>query len=131
MSLPSALGQTYSNIEVSSSATGAAAETAAAIDAIGDDRVRYFNRPIRGPYPEDPEQRWRVAGGPPFNDAVALASGTWLAPLDDDDAFLHDHVERLLEHARSTRAELAYGLIRQHRPGGVDRHARRLSAALG
>ncbi len=119
VSLPSALSQTYSNIEVIVVGDGAADETAAAIEAVGDDRVRYFNRPIRGPYPEDPEQRWRVAGGPPFNDAVALASGAWLAPLDDDDAFLPDHVERLLDHARSTRAELAYGLIRQHRPGGA------------
>ena len=119
VSLPSALNQTYPHVEVVVVGDGAAPETAAAIEAVGDDRIRYFNRPIRGPYPDDPEQRWRVAGGPPFNDAVALASGAWLAPLDDDDAFLPDHVERLLDHARTTQAELAYGLIRQHRPGGV------------
>ena len=75
MSLPSALGQTYKSIEVVVVGDGAGPETAAAIQAVGDDRVRYVNRPIRGPYPEDPEQRWRVAGGPPFNEAVALAIG--------------------------------------------------------
>jgi putative methyltransferase (TIGR04325 family) len=119
VALPSALGQTYSPIEVIVVGDNAGPDTAAVIEAVGDERVRYVNRPIRGPYPEDPEQLWRVAGGPPFNEAVALASGAWLAPLDDDDAFLPDHVERLLDHARSTNAELAYGLIRQHRPGGV------------
>ena len=119
VALPSALSQTYSQIEVVVVGDGAGPHIAEAIEAVGDERVTYFNRPVRGPYPENPEWRWRVAGGPPFNDAVALAKGAWLAPLDDDDAFLPDHVERLLEHARSKRAELAYGLIRQHRPGGV------------
>jgi putative methyltransferase (TIGR04325 family) len=119
VALPSALNQTYSPVEVVVVGDGAGPEIAAAIESVGDDRVRYFNRPIRGPYPENPEWRWRVAGGPPFNEAVALAQGSWLAPLDDDDAFLPDHVERLLDHARAKRAELAYGLIRQHRPGGV------------
>jgi putative methyltransferase (TIGR04325 family) len=119
VSLPSALSQTYSPIEVVVVGDAAGPEIAAAIAEVGDERVTYFNRPVRGPYPDNPEWRWRVAGGPPFNDAVALAKGVWLAPLDDDDAFLPDHVERLLEHARSKQAELAYGLIRQHRPGGV------------
>jgi putative methyltransferase (TIGR04325 family) len=119
VALPSALSQTYAPIEVVVVGDAAGPEIAAAIEAVGDERVRYFNRPVRGPYPDNPEWRWRVAGGPPFNEAVALAKGAWLAPLDDDDAFLPDHVERLLEHARSQRAELAYGLIRQHRPGGV------------
>jgi putative methyltransferase (TIGR04325 family) len=117
--LPSALAQTHERIEVIVVGDEAPPETAAVIDEAADERVRFFNRPLRGPYPADPEQRWYVAGGPPFNEAVALASGAWLAPLDDDDAFMPDHVERLLEHARAERAELAYGLIRQHRPGGV------------
>lgn len=117
--LPSALSQTYGRVEVIVVGDGSPPATAEAVESLGDRRVRYVNRPIRGPYPADPEQRWYVAGVPPFNDAVALASGDWIAPLDDDDAFTPEHVERLLDLARSERAELAYGLIRQHRPGGV------------
>jgi len=75
VALPSILGQTYSNVEVIVVGDAAPPETEEAIAALGDDRVRYSNRTYRGPYPEDPEQRWRVAGGPPFNDAVSCASG--------------------------------------------------------
>ena len=117
--LPSALAQTYGRIEVIVVGDEAPPQTAAAVESFGDDRIRYFNRPLRGPYPEDPKRRWYVAGGPPYNDAVALATGEWIAPLDDDDAFTPDHVERLLEFARAERAELAYGAIRRHRPGGA------------
>jgi putative methyltransferase (TIGR04325 family) len=117
--LPSALNQTYDQIEVIVVGDESPPQTSEAVASLGDDRVRYFNRPLRGPYPDDPKQRWYVAGSSPYNDAVALASGEWIAPLDDDDAFTPDHVERLLEFARAERAELAYGAIRQHRPGGV------------
>jgi putative methyltransferase (TIGR04325 family) len=117
--LPSALGQTYERIEVIVVGDEAPPETAQVVESFGDDRIRYVNRPLRGPYPDDPKQRWYVAGGPPYNDAVALAAGQWIAPLDDDDAFTPDHVERLLDFARAERAELAYAAIRQHRPGGV------------
>jgi putative methyltransferase (TIGR04325 family) len=117
--LPSALAQTHERIEVIVVGDEAPPETEAAVESFADDRIRYFNRPLRGPYPDDPKRRWYVAGGPPFNDAVALATGGWIAPLDDDDAFTPDHVERLVEFARSQRAELAYGAIRQHRPGGA------------
>jgi putative methyltransferase (TIGR04325 family) len=117
--LPSALAQTYERIEVIVVGDQAPPQTAEVVASVGDDRVRYVNRPVRGPYPDDPTKRWYVAGVPPYNHGVELARGHWIAPLDDDDRFTPDHVERLLDFARSERLEFAYGAIREHRPGGI------------
>ncbi len=53
-----------------------------------------------------------VAGTAPANAATRESKGAWIAPLDHDDEFEPDHIERLLEHARSTHAELVYGRLR-------------------
>ena len=74
VALPSILGQTYSNLEVIVVGDCAPPETAAAIAAVGDPRVSYFNRTVRGPYPEDPAKRWYVIGTPPYNEALALGA---------------------------------------------------------
>jgi glycosyltransferase involved in cell wall biosynthesis len=49
-----------------------------------------------------------------MNLASELASGQWIAPLDDDDAFVPDHIEALVGAARAQRAEVVYGNILQH-----------------
>ena len=110
VALPSILAQTHSNLEVIVVGDGAPAETAEAVAAVGDPRVRYFNRTIRGPYPEDPARRWYVIGSPPLNDALALAGGRWIAVLGDDDAVRPTHTEHLLAAAREHRHEHCYGL---------------------
>jgi hypothetical protein len=110
--LPSALGQTYSNIEVIVVGDAAPPQAAEAVARFDDPRVRYYNRTVRGPYPDDPHALWHVAGTPPHNEAVAAAAGAWIAPLDDDDAFYPDHVERLLGAARERRLEMCYGRLR-------------------
>lgn len=129
--LPSVLAQTYENLEVIVVGDGAPAQAREAVEAIGDERLRFHNLAPRGPYPDDPETRWLVAGVPPFNEAVRLARGRWIAPLDDDDAFRPGHVERLLAHAHAERAELAYGAMRQHRPGGVSERVGGFPPRLG
>ncbi|HET7443409.1 MAG TPA: glycosyltransferase family A protein [Solirubrobacterales bacterium] len=119
VALPSILGQTYSNLEVIVVGDSAPPETAAAIAAIGDPRVTYFNRPNRGPYPEDPAKRWYVIGTPPFNEALAMARGRWIAALGDDDAVRPTHTERLLASARERRLEHCYGLQQVNFPEGA------------
>lgn len=109
VALPSILGQSHSNLEVIVVGDAAPPETAAAIEAVGDSRVRYLNRTYRGPYPEDPNRRWYVIGTPPFNEALAQARGRWIAALGDDDAVRPDHTERLLAAAREHRYEHCYG----------------------
>jgi hypothetical protein len=117
--VPSVLGQTYPNVELVVVGDGAPPQTAEALAALGDPRVRYENLTVRAPYPEDPTEFWFVAGTPPWNAAWELAEGSWIAPLNDDDAFRPDHIEKLLAAARSQDFEVAYGAIEHHHPNGT------------
>jgi cellulose synthase/poly-beta-1,6-N-acetylglucosamine synthase-like glycosyltransferase len=109
VALPSILAQTYTNLEVIVVGDCAPPETERAITSIGDPRVSYFNRTMRGPYPEDPDRRWYVIGTPPYNEALARARGRWIAGLGDDDSVLPTHTEKLLAAARECRYEHCYG----------------------
>lgn len=102
--------QTYPNLEVVVVCDGRDEETARRIEGLGDPRLRTVQRPRNGPYPEDRGARWRVAGTHPFNQAVALARGSWIAPIDQDDEWSQDHLEVLLEGARTSGAEVVYGV---------------------
>src|SRR6202022_2274550 len=66
------------------------------------------------------ELLWMVAGGPAINEAARLATGRWIAIMDDDDACTPDHVELLLGAARDRRLEFCYGRIRRHDPNGPE-----------
>jgi glycosyltransferase involved in cell wall biosynthesis len=110
--LASVLGQTYPHWEAVVVCDGPAPETQARVEALGDARLRCFQRPRNGPYPQTSPARWMVAGVHPFNEGVALARGAWIAPMDQDDAWSPHHLEVLLERARRTRAELVYGATR-------------------
>ena len=112
IALPSILSQTYSNLEVIVVGDSAPPQTAEAVAAIGDPRISYFNRTIRGPYPEDPSKRWYVIGTPPLNEALAPARGRWIAVLGDYDAVRPTHTESLLGAAREHGWEHCYGLQR-------------------
>lgn len=114
VALPSILAQSYSNLEVVVCGDCAPPETAAAIAEIGDPRVIYVNRTIRGPYHEDPSKRWFAIGGPPFNDALAIARGRWIAILGDDDAVRPNHTEDLVAAAQEHRFEHCYGRQQIH-----------------
>ncbi|WGD38073.1 glycosyltransferase family 2 protein [Lysinibacter sp. HNR] len=105
--------QTYENLEIVIVNDGPNEKTAQAIKKLGNKRIRYFELEQRSAYPENPHNRWMVAGSPGMNRAVELAQGDWIAPLDDDDAFTPDHLEKLLELAHTERAELAYGALIQ------------------
>jgi len=111
--IASVLRQTYDRFEVIVVNDGPNAETAAAIAKLGDGRVRYVEFAEQHWYPEDPHSRWMVAGSPGMNHGANLASGKWIAPLDDDDEFSDDHIEKLLSVALEQRAELAYGALLQ------------------
>jgi hypothetical protein len=116
--LPSVLGQSYQNFEVVVVGDAAPDDARKAVEEVGDPRISFFNLPFRGPYPSEAAARWFVVGTPPFNEAMHRAIGRWIAPLDDDDAFAPNHLERLLERARADRLELAYGQIDMHLPDG-------------
>jgi glycosyltransferase involved in cell wall biosynthesis len=104
--------QTYPNWEAIVVCDGQQASTAAHIASLRDPRIRCVQRPRNGPYPAERIARWQVAGVHPFNEAVALAQGSWIAPIDQDDEWSDDHLDVLLTAAQRTRAELAYGVAR-------------------
>lgn len=110
--LPTLLLQTYPHWECIVVGDVVTDDTAQRIAALGDERIRFENLAVRGPYPESPERRWRIAGTAPANAAAEASRGAWIAPLDDDDEFDNDHLEVLLERARSARAEFVYGQLR-------------------
>jgi hypothetical protein len=118
-SIPSVLEQTYQNFEIVVVGDGAPPEVFEALASLGDPRIRSFNMSVRGPYSDVPEHAWLAVGTPPLNRAIAEARGRWLAPLDDDDSFTPEHIERLLEAARARRLELVYGLLRCNYPDGT------------
>lgn len=122
--IPSVLAQSHQNFEILICGDAAPDQARVAAESFGDPRITFSNRLYRGPYPDDPEVRWRVAGVPPYNEAVRRARGLWIAPLDDDDAFRPQHIEQLLIRAREQRLELCYARICAHLRGGA-------SATLG
>jgi hypothetical protein len=116
--IASALAQTYRNVEVLVVGDGATPDTVEAIEAVKDPRLRFVNL-ARPDYPADPEHRWQVAGTQAVNHALELARGEWIAPLDDDDEFMPDHVELLLSVAIEYRLEMVYGQsLMQQADGG-------------
>lgn len=110
--LPTVLRQSYTNWEAVIVGDGCDDDTAERIAALGDPRLRFFNRDANGPYPADPISRWLVAGTHASNEAIARARGSWIAPLDDDDEWSDDHLATLLAEAQRTACELVYGRMR-------------------
>ena len=122
IAIPSVLGQTYENIELIIVNDGPNDRTRAAVEGLGDARIRYEEFPVRSSYPTDPHSRWMVAGSPGMNRGAELARGTWIAPLDEDDYFTPDHIEKLVALAREQRVELAYGALIQKNLVNGDEH---------
>ncbi|TFC44951.1 glycosyltransferase family 2 protein [Cryobacterium sp. TmT2-59] len=113
VALASVLAQTYERFEIVVVNDGPNERTRRAIAALGDSRISFHELEQRGSYPEDSRSRWMVAGTPAANRAARLSTGSWIAPLDDDDEFTPDHIEKLVSLARSQHAELAYGALVQ------------------
>jgi hypothetical protein len=115
-SVPSALAQNYSKIEVIVVGDHATAETGEALAKIKDPRLHYENLAVRGPYSDEPKTFWYTAGTYALNRAMALARGQWIAVLNDDDSHRPDFIERLLAHARQHHVEVAYGKLLHREP---------------
>lgn len=109
----SVLRQSYSNIEIVIVNDGPNKDTKEAIEKLKDPRIRYYELPLRGSYPNEDKKRWQVAGSPGMNYGAYLARGEWIAPLDDDDEFTEDHIEKLLEEALRKKHEIVFGAFSQ------------------
>src|SRR3954453_8600827 len=85
-SLPSVLAQSHGHLEVVVVGDAAVPEVEDGVRRFHDPRVHWRNREVRGPYPEERELLWLVSGVPPWNDALELARGRWIAPVSGEDA---------------------------------------------
>lgn len=110
--LPSVLRQTYENWEAVIVGDGCTDDTAERIAALGDERIRFYNREQNGPYSADPLERSLAAGTFAANEAFARSRGRWIACQNDDDDWTDDHLAVLLAEAQRTHAELVYGRMR-------------------
>ena len=117
--LPSIFNQTYKNYEVVVVGDCCTDNTEKLITSIHDPRVRFLNLSKRGNYPKGKEAFWQVAGGVPVNKALELCRGKWIAPLDDDDVFVPDHIEILLHHAHKHNLEFVYGKLKVETEPGI------------
>jgi glycosyltransferase involved in cell wall biosynthesis len=84
-------------------------ELAENLNGLGDPRIKFWARPHQV-YPEDPGQKWCVLGLEARNFAMDVATGDWIAPLDDDDAWTDTHIEVLMNHAAHRGVDFAYGI---------------------
>jgi glycosyltransferase involved in cell wall biosynthesis len=109
--IPSVLRQTYKNLEIIVVGDHCTDDTAERIGTLAHDKLTFYNLPKRGDYPQDPFKKWLVAGVVPANKALDMATGEWIAPLDDDDEFTDDHVEVLLNFALQGDYEMVYGKV--------------------
>jgi len=97
--LLSVFQQTYKNIEVVIVGDHCTDDTEACLASLNDPRIVFLNLSARGSYPTDPAKRRLVAGIDPINKCHELATGKWLAHLDDDDIWEKDHLESLIAKA--------------------------------
>ncbi|GEM_PF-553485 len=97
--IPSILGQTYDHLELIVVGDCCTDDTEELVSQIKDPRLKFQNLPERGPYPSDPVRRWLVAGTEPLNTALALAQGDFITHLDDDDEYVPDRLEKLVNFA--------------------------------
>jgi hypothetical protein len=129
--IPSVLAQSYENVEVVVVGDCSPPELAAAVEAIGDPRVRFHNLTIRGPYDEDPYRAWCASGTPPLNAGLERVRGRWITVIGDDDEMPASHLDALLRFAREQHVEFAYGWYRFLDPDGGTRRVGSFPPKLG
>jgi Glycosyl transferase family 2 len=115
--LPSALNQTYGNVEVIVVGDAAGPEWRAAVGRIKDPRIRCSDLTQRFVHP-DPQRHWMTGSTVARNEAHRLVRGRWIAELDDDDALRPRAVASLLRMARAESLEVAYGIMERHDVNG-------------
>jgi len=112
--VPSALGQTYKNIEVVIVGDHCTDDTEEKLKKIETNRtIIWHNLPERNKYEKellkDFKVRWFMGPVRATNKATELCTGDWVAHLDDDDFWTGDHLEKLLKFAQKGNYEMVYG----------------------
>ena len=119
-SLPSVLRQTYGNWEAIVVGDGPGNDLLrAAVENLADPRLRYAEIARPDYSGLSSEQRWHAAGAAARNRGLALARGDIIAPLDDDDEFLPNHLADCVTALGNGTCDFVYGyaLIRDLETG--------------
>lgn len=117
--LPSIFSQTYQNFEVIIVGDRCIDNTPELLARVSDPRVRFYDLPKRGKYPDDPTCRWFVQGVVPRNNGLRLAKGKWLTWISDDDILLPNHFESLLRFAQKGNYEFVSAAYTLEKNGSI------------
>jgi len=107
-SIPSVLNQTYSHLELIVVGDRCTDETEELVGRIDDPRLQFIRLEERGDYPDDPYLRWMVAGGQAMNQAMAHSKGEFITHLDDDDEYVAERLEKLVEFAKTNQCDFVW-----------------------
>ena len=112
------LSQTYKNLELIIVGDHCTDNTSELLSKIKDPRLKFYNLPLRKKnYRQTIENHWLAGGATPANVAMEMISGEWIARVDDDDTWTIDHIEKLLNFARSGNFEFVSALYEEERHG--------------
>lgn len=103
--IPSILSQSYENFEIIIVGDKVIDNTAELIGKITDPRIKFEDLKQRTKYPDDPINRWMVAGATPRNKALAMVKGDWIYTISDDDILLPDCFQKMIDYALSNDVE--------------------------
>jgi glycosyltransferase involved in cell wall biosynthesis len=106
--IPSALNQTYPNVELVVVADRCDDGTERKVEALGSERIKVFRLPRVAGRPEVGHAAWLQAGVDGSNLAIRMSSGEWIVHLDDDDELAPDAVETMLKYALENDLEMVY-----------------------
>jgi len=116
--VPSVLAQTYRNFEFIIVGDCCTDDTAQLAAGLHDERVRFYNLPVRKyRYPPTAENHWLAGPVVPANHALGMVRGEWIARIDDDDTWTSDHLETLLDFARRGDYEFVSAAYETERHG--------------
>ena len=122
--IPSVLDQTYQNFEIIVVLDDCVDNTKDEVLSIGDNRIKIIDFKKDKEYPANKDLRWYVAGVPPRNKGLSNVSGDLIAPLDDDDCFLANHLEISVKKHLETNCDVTYALAetvnrKSGKPNGI------------
>jgi glycosyltransferase involved in cell wall biosynthesis len=118
--LKSVISQTYKNIEIVIVGDCCTDNTESLVRTLNDSRIFFYNLPNRNKnYPITPENNWLAGPVTPLNKCLEVATGKWIARIDDDDTWSDDHLEKLLFYAIQGNYEFVSALYEEERHGKI------------
>ena len=121
----SVFSQSYQNFELIIIGDNCTDDTTKLLSKIKDRRLIFENlKERKRNYSETHENHWFVGGAIPSNRALEIATGDWIARIDDDDIWTKFHLEKLIVFAQENNFEFVSALYEEERFGRKKSRAR-------